>query len=160
MFSINRPNLSGEEWEKYNNELKEHYAGEIDNLQVPGDMTPQEVTAFMSELDRLHSQARLDFYQTRRVYEIVKRTQTFALKSVHSRMTDKGRTEKEREGLAVGQLRNNPLHGMKVDIFTALDLAEDGNMFMEEVIRSIEVKFRLVDLYLKAIQLGREGKNG
>jgi len=30
VFDFNRPNLSAEEWEKYNSELKEHYAGEID----------------------------------------------------------------------------------------------------------------------------------
>jgi hypothetical protein len=152
---MNRPNFSEEEWEKYNNELKEHYASEVENLQIPGDMTPQELTGFMSELDRIYSQARLDYYQNRRVYEAVKRTQTFALKSVHSRMTNKGRTEKEKEGLAVGHLRNNPLHGMKTDIFTALDLAEDGYMFMEEVIKTLEGKFRMVELYLKAIQLSR-----
>lgn len=154
---MNRPGLSAEEWEKYNSELKEHYASEIDNMQIPGDLTAQEITGYMSELDRLYSQARLDYYQTRHVYELVKRTQTFALKSVHSRVTDRGRTEKEREGLAVGQLRNNPLHGMKVDIFTAIDLAEDGYMFMEEVIKVLEGKFRLVDLYLRAMQKGREG---
>jgi len=45
---------------------------------------------------------------------------------------------------------------MKVDIFTALDLAEDGNMFMEEVINALEGKFRLLDLYLRALQKGRE----
>lgn len=150
---MSRPSLSAEEWEKRNSELKEQYAAEIDNLQIPEDLTARELTGFMAELDRLYSQARLDYYQTRRLYELVKRTQSLAIKSVQSRMTERGRTEKEREGLAIGQLRNTPLHGMKVDIFTALDLAEDGYMFMEEVIRALEGKFRLLDLYLKAMQL-------
>jgi len=102
---LTRPSLTAEEWEKYNNELKEHYAAEIDNPQIPGDLTIPEITGLMSELDRLYSQARLDYYQTRRVFELIKRTQTFALKSAHSRMTERGRTEKEREGLAVGPRR-------------------------------------------------------
>lgn len=148
---MNRPGLTGEEWEKYNSELKEQYSAEIDNLQIPGDMSAQEVTGLMSELDRLYSQARLDYYQARRMFELVKRTQNFALKSVHGRMADRGKTEKEREGLAVGQLRNNPLQGMNVDIFTAVDLAEDGYMFMEEIINALEGKFRLLNLYLKAL---------
>lgn len=158
---MNRPGFSAEEWEKHNNELKEHYASEIESLHIPGDLTPRELTGFMAELDRLFSQARLDYYQARRLYELVKRTQSFALKSVQSRMREKGSTEKEREGLAIGQLRNSPLAGMKVDIFTALDLAEDGYMFMEEIIKVLEGKMQLFKLYIEAMQVNnQEGAKG
>lgn len=149
---MRRPGFTAEEWEQRNTELKQNYASEIDNLQFPVDINEQEMMVYMSELDRLYSQARLDFYQVRQIHELVKRTQNFALKSVHSRMMERGKTELEREGLSIGQLRNTPLHGMKVDIFTALDLSEDGYMFMEQIIKILEGKFRLAEMCLKIMR--------
>lgn len=130
--------MTQKEWETkekfYTNQLASK------DLVLPIDPTSSDLTAIEAKIDELYSQARLDLAHCKRQFENIERKFKAAHKETYLIVKDQGKTEKEKEALAVSYLKNNALDGMSITIYQAFDIAEYRLLFIDAVVDILKEK--------------------
>ncbi len=110
-------------WENIINLLNKR----VQAIAVPADLGAADIIRIHSEIDYVYSDLRVQFAQVKYQYENMKRKFSNAQKSAYACVKnlpkeDQPKNDRERDAWVVNYLSANPLLGMKIDIFTAMDI--------------------------------------
>lgn len=124
------------EWQQ----IEQWYLENIEKISLPEHLNPAEIVQVSVQLDQLYTRARFDYAEAKRHYHYVERLYKLAQKQAYLDVKESGTNEKEREALIMRFLSSHIFPELGVDIFTALNEAEQRYYFMEAVIDILKEK--------------------
>lgn len=124
-------------------EAREGYYSDLlvsPSMMLPIDPSPGCIMNLEATIDAVYSEARLELAHCKRQMEITERKFKAGHKEAYLTLKDQGKTDKEREALAVTYLKTTPIDGMNMTVYQAFDVAEFRFMFMDAVIDILREK--------------------
>ncbi len=132
--SVNKPDtsrpLNATAWQQ----LEQYYTELVTQITIPEDPEPNDIKYVVSAIDSVYAEARLDLAKARRGHDRIERKYKLASKEAYLAVKDAGKTEKDKEALAVAYIRSTKLDADPMPVTDMLDIAEERYLFMQAVV--------------------------
>ncbi len=139
--------MTQDEWKA----KEKSYQARVTAIVIPPDVTPQQIIAIQAEIDPLYAEARIDLAKTKRTYDRVKRDIKNYEKMVGLNLKQmvsdpaipkelKPSNEKERDAWCIDYIKRTHLPGYNIDIYIAMNIAEERHVFIEAVVDILKEK--------------------
>ena len=115
-------------------QLEQYYTELITQIHVPEDPDTNDIKFIVAALDSVYAEARLDLAKARRGHDRIERKYKLAMKEAYLAVKDAGKTEKDKEALAVAYIRTTKLDADPMPVTDMLDIAEERYLFMQAVV--------------------------
>jgi len=152
-----KENIGKPKWEDFLADLQE----KVMKIAVPADLGAEDIIRIHSEIDMVFSEVRVHFAQVKYQYENMKRKLSNAQKSVillvkNLPKDDQPKNDKERDAWVTDFLSKNPIDGMKIDIFTAMDIMTERYESMLALVEILKEKTDRLSTMYGCIKLDAE----
>lgn len=149
--------MASEKWNNYVQETLE----KINNIVVPADLNAADIIRIHSEIDAIYGEVRFNFAKMKYNYNNLELKLKNAKATVMGMIRelpkeDQPKNDKEREAWVVTYLIENPLPGMKVSIFDAMEIINEKYETMAAMVNILKEKTERLSTMYGCIKLDAE----
>lgn len=130
---------------------QDYYEKTVLGINIPPDLDPANIIRLHSELDKISAKARFELSKAKAAHDRIKLrlklAERFAYKKCAEIESDpsipkeqKPKNDKQRDAWTVDYLTNNPLQGMQLNIYKAMEIYIERYEFMQAVVDSLKEK--------------------